>query len=86
LIQRRAQAQNRVITVLEETNIKLTSGVSELFGRSGRRMLAALLAGERAPKALAALALGGLRRKLPPLERALTGQFTDHHVRRIQGA
>jgi transposase len=41
LIQARTQAKNRVVKVLEDTNIKLTSVVSDLFGRSGRRMLAA---------------------------------------------
>lgn len=41
LIQSRAQANNRGIKVLEETTIKLTSVVSDLFGRRGRRMLAA---------------------------------------------
>lgn len=86
LIQARTQAKNRVVKVLEDTNIKLTSVVSDLFGRSGRRMLAALLAGERDPKKLAALALGVLRRKLPQLELALTGQFTEHHAWLIQGA
>src|SRR5205085_9767650 len=55
-------------------------------GRSGRRMLAALIAGERDPKQLAALALGVLRRKLPQLALALTGQFTEHHAWLIQGA
>jgi transposase len=86
LIQARTQAKNRVVKVLEDTNIKLTSVVSDLFGRSGRRMLAALVAGERDPKSLAALALGVLRRTLPQLELALTGQFTDHHAWLIQGA
>jgi transposase len=86
LIQSRAQAKNRVIKVLEDTNIKLASVVSDLFGRSGRRMLAALLAGERDPQKLAALALGVLRRKQSQLELALTGQFTDHHAWLIQGA
>jgi transposase len=86
LIQARTQAKNRVVKVLEDTNIKLTSVVSDLFGRSGRRMLAALLAEERDPKKLAALALGVLRRKLPQLELALTGQFTAHHAWLIQGA
>jgi transposase len=71
---------------LEDTNIKLSSVVADLFGVSGRRMLAALIAGEREPKALAALARGRLRRKLPQLEVALTGQFTLHHARLIQGA
>jgi transposase len=48
-------------------------------------MLAALIAGERDPQKLAAHALGKLRRKLPQLTLALTGQFTAHHGRIIQG-
>jgi transposase len=86
LIQARTQAKNRVVKVLEDTNIKLTSVVSDLFGRSGRRLLAALVAGERAPKPLAALALGVLRRTQPQLALALTGQCTDQHAWLIQGA
>jgi len=35
------------------------------------------------PKALAALARGLLRRQLPALELALTGQFTAHHAQLI---
>jgi transposase len=57
--------------------------VTDLFGVSGRRMLAALLAGERDPHRLAALARGRLRRKLTDLELALTGQCTDHHAKLI---
>lgn len=86
LIQTLAQAKNRVVNVLDDSHIKLTSVVSDLFGRSGRRMLAALLAGERDPKKPAALALGTLRRKRPQLELALTGQFTEPQAWLIQGA
>lgn len=86
LVQTRTQAKNRIQAVLEDTNIKLASVVSDVFGKSGRRMLAALIGGERDPHTLAALALGTLRRKLPQLELALTGQFTAHHARIIQGA
>jgi transposase len=85
-IQTRAQATNRVIKVLEDTHLKLTSVVTDLFGRSGRRMLAAVIAGERDPKQLAALALGVLRRQLPRLALALTGQVTEHHAWLLQGA
>jgi transposase len=42
-------------------------------------MLAALVAGERDPKALAQLARARLRAKLTVLEEAFTGFFTDHH-------
>jgi transposase len=86
LIQARRPANNRVVKVREDTQIKLTSVVADLFGRSGRRLLAALVAGARDPKTLAALALGVLRRKQPPLELALTGQFTAHHAWLMQGA
>jgi transposase len=63
----------------------VADAMSDLFGTSGRWMLKALCKGERDPKKLAALALGSLRRKLPALELALTGQFTAHHGRLMQG-
>jgi len=53
LIQTRSQAKNRASKVLEDTNIKLASVVADRFGVSGRQMLAALIAGERDPQALA---------------------------------
>ncbi len=84
LIQTRTQAKNRVTKVLEDTNIKVASVVADLFGVSGRRMLAALIAGERNPQVLANLAVRRLRRKLPELELALTGQCTEFHARLIQ--
>jgi transposase len=43
-------------------------------------MLAALVAGERDPQALAELAKGRLRSKLPQLRQALRGRFGDHHA------
>ena len=86
LVETRTQAKNRVHKVLEDTNIKLASVVTDLFGVSARRMLAALIAGERDAHKLAAMALGALRRKLPQLELALAGQFTEHHGRLIQVA
>jgi transposase len=43
-------------------------------------MLAALVAGERDPKALAQLARTRLRAKRSLLEDAFTGHFSDHHA------
>jgi transposase len=83
LIQTRTQAKNRVTKVLEDTNIKVASVVADLFGVSGRRMRAALIAGERHPQVLADLAVRRLRRQLPELELALAGQLTEHHARLI---
>ena len=50
LVQTRSQSKNRVHKLLEDTNLKLGSVVSDLFGGTGRRMLAALVAGERDPQ------------------------------------
>jgi transposase len=83
LVQSRSQAKSRVHKILEDTNIKLASVVADLFGVSGRRMLAALIAGARDPHVLATFARGRLRRKLAALELALQGQFTAHHGRLI---
>ena len=66
--------------LLEDAQIKLSVVASDIFGVSGREMLAALLAGERDPKALAQLARTRMRAKIPLLEEAFVGHFTDHHA------
>jgi len=86
LVQSRSQAKNRVYKMLEDTNIKLASVVSDLCGRSGRLMLEALIAGERDARKMATWAKGRLKRKLPELEAALQGQCTEHHGWLIQSA
>ena len=43
-------------------------------------MMAALIAGERDPKALAQLARTRMRTKITALQEAFTGRFTDHHA------
>jgi transposase len=58
LVQTRTQAKNRVYKILEDTNITLASVVSDVFGKSARRMLEALGAGERDAAKLSAMALG----------------------------
>jgi transposase len=84
LVNSRTQAKNRVLAVLEDTNIKLSSVASDPFGRSGRAMMDALVAGYHDSKALAQMAKGILRRKIPQLEAALEGSFTEHHATLIR--
>jgi len=60
--------------------IKLSVVASDIFGVSGRAMMAALVAGERDPKVLADLARGSMRGETARLEEAFTGRFTDHHA------
>ena len=61
-------------------SFKLSVVVSDIFGVSGRDMLAALIAGERNPKVLAQLARRSMRKKITVLEEAFTGHFTGHHA------
>jgi len=75
---------NRIQKVLEDANVKLGSVATDALGVSGRRMLKALIKGQRDPKQLAQLALGRLRKKLSQLELALEGHFTEHHAFQIK--
>jgi transposase len=80
LVNVRTAEKNRVEKLLEDAQIKLSVVASDIFGVSGREMLAALLAGERNPKALAQLARSRMRTKIGLLEEAFVGHFTDHHA------
>ncbi|GAA1585669.1 IS110 family transposase [Kribbella sancticallisti] len=72
--------KNRVEKLLEDACIKLSVVASDIFGVSGRDMLAALATGERDPKVLAQFARARMRGKISDLEEAFTGYFTDHHA------
>jgi transposase len=80
LVSVRTAEKNRVEKLLEDAQIKLSVVASDIFGVSGREMMAALLDGERSPAALAQLARASMRRKIPLLEQAFVGRFTDHHA------
>jgi transposase len=84
LIQERTREKQRAEKLLEDTQIKLSSVISGIFGKSGRDMLEALIAGQRNPSVLAELARGSMRGKKSVLQEALTGQFRDHHGWRLR--
>jgi transposase len=76
----RTAEKQRVEKLLEDAQVKLSVVASDIFGVSGRDMMAALIAGQRDPKVLAQLARGRMRGKLSALEEAFTGRFSDHHA------
>ena len=78
LVRERTAAANRLQKTLEGANIKLASVATDILGKSGREILTALVAGETDGAALAQLAQGRLREKLPQLERALVGCVGPH--------
>jgi transposase len=84
LRQDRATVVNRLHKALEGANLKLGSVLTDVTRVSGRAILEALVAGEDDPAALAALAVGQVRRKRAALEQALTGRI-DAHLRLLVG-
>jgi transposase len=81
LVKEHQREANRLHKVLEDAGIKLSSVASDILGVSGRDMIGALVAGQDDPEALAELARGRLRAKLPELREALNGRFSPHHAR-----
>ena len=79
LTEERTRAIQRLEKVLQDAGIKLTSVASTILGKTGRAILAALLAGEEDPAVLAELAKGRLRPKIPALREALTHRFRPEH-------
>src|SRR6266851_9155806 len=71
---------NRLHKVLQDADLKLSSVMSDILGVSGRQILGQLAVGHRDPAALAELARGRLRNKLPVLRQALSGRFSAHHA------
>jgi transposase len=80
LVAARTAEKQRAEKLPGDACIKVSVVVSDLFGASGRDMMAALVAGERNPKVLAQLARRRMRSKITVLEEAFTGRFTDHHA------
>jgi transposase len=80
LVAEQGAEKNRVEKLLEDAQIKLSVVASDIFGVSGRAMMAALIAGERDPKVLAQMARTRMRAKIPQLGEAFVGHFEDHHA------
>jgi transposase len=80
LVGQRTAEKNRVEKLLEDACIKLSVVASDIFGVSGRAMMAALISGERNPKTLAELARSRMRTKISRLEEAFNGHFDNHHA------
>jgi transposase len=85
LVHDRTRACQRLEKLLEGALVKLTS-VASLATASAKAMIRAMIAGQRDPQALAALAQTSMKAKHDDLVRALTGMmFGDHpaHLARM---
>ncbi len=79
LVRERAQHVQRIQKVLQDANIKISSAVTDIMGKSGRAILEALIAGETDPEALANLASSRIKAGRGKLVEALRGRVRDHH-------
>lgn len=79
LVESRSAERNRLLKLLETANIKISSVATNVFGKSGMRMLEAIAAGGATPAIMADLAMGAMRKKLGELEGALEGRVGEHH-------
>ena len=78
LIQEHSAEVNRLQAILEGANIKLAAVATDIQGVSAQAILRSLLDGCTDTRAMAQLAKGRMRAKIPQLERALTGSFGPH--------
>jgi transposase len=79
LVREIAQHTLRIQKTLETANVKLTAVLADIMGGSGRAILQALVAGERNPDRLAALASDRVHASRADLVAALHGRVTAHH-------
>jgi transposase len=79
LVQERTRCWQRLEKLLEGALVKVSSVASKLTTLSAQDMIKAMIAGERDPQVLAALARGRMKARHDDLVQALDGMFDDHH-------
>ena len=79
LVQERTRCWQRLEKLLENALVKVSSVASKLTTESAKDMVKAMIAGQRDPHTLAALARGRMKAKHDNLVEALDGMFDDHH-------
>jgi len=79
LVRERVQHTQRIQKTLEDANLKISTHISDLLGKSGRAILEALVAGETDPEKLVELTRGRLKANRQVLLKALGGRVTKHH-------
>jgi transposase len=79
LVREVAQHVQRIQKVLEDANIKLSSVVTDIMGKSGRAILTAIIDGKNDAAELASLANVRVKKSPAELAEALRGRVNEHH-------
>lgn len=80
LVQTINAEKNRIQKVLEDTNVKLASFVTDLFGKTGQRLLQALLDGrELSEEQVDEMVAWNVKASVAQIMAALKGHVREHH-------
>ena len=80
LVREQASHVQRIQKTLEDANLKLSSVLTQIMGKSGRAILQALIDGERDPDTLLTLVQRGVKAPPERLRKApLQGRVTEQH-------
>jgi len=77
-VRERGSHAQRIEKILEDANLKLSSVISDVLGKSGRAVLQALIDGQDDPERLASC-VGRVKATRSELVEALRGRITAHH-------
>ena len=84
LIGQISSEKNRIIKVLEDCNIKLSSVLSDVEGVVGNKIIDAIISGERNVDVLMSFYHGKIKASKEDFRKALIGRITPHHIRMLQ--
>ena len=84
LIGQVSSEKNRIIKVLEDCNIKLSSVLSNVDGVIGRKIIDTIISGECNVDVLMNFYHGKIKASREDFSKALTGKITPHHIRMLQ--
>ena len=84
VIEERARELNRIQAVLEGCNVKLSSVITDISGKSGMAILKAIVSGETDPVVLSELAEGRARDKIPEMQKSLQGRISEHQQKMLK--
>lgn len=79
LVREQASHVQRMHKTLEDANLKLSSVLTNIMGKSGRAIIEALIAGNTKPDHLLSLVERGVKAAPEKIVSALTGRITDRH-------
>lgn len=79
LTQQASAERNRFEKVLQDANFKLSSVITDVFGKSGSKIIDAILQDEKDVDVLVQLCHARIKSKGENLREALVGNLTDHH-------